>query len=101
MQITMKLLKSQQAVMRLLNHYRGPIDGLWGPESIASKKAWESERSFEPGIPSNGLPFSDRGPFPKGVYMTRDGLNVYSKEKDVESLVNPVVLAAEAAEDDL
>jgi hypothetical protein len=86
MQILNSKLRMQQCVLNLLNFYRAPIDGLWGPESIQAKKRFELDPKFEPAIPSHGMPFSDKGPFPKGLYMTREGLTIAGREEEVKSL---------------
>jgi hypothetical protein len=86
MQILNSQLRMQQCVLTLLNFYRAPIDGLWGPESIQAKKRFEQDASFSPAIPSHGMPFSDKGPFPKRVYMTREGLTVSGREEEIKEL---------------
>lgn len=67
MQITKPELARQQLVMKFLKFYKHKIDGIWGPESIAAKQAWESQRSFIPAYPNQGMPFGARDTLPKGV----------------------------------
>ena len=55
--------------MQLRGFYNGKIDGIWSDKTIAAKKKWENDRSFAPALPNNGLPFGDRGPYPKGVWI--------------------------------
>lgn len=67
MQTKPEQLKRQQEIMEHLGFYRHKCDGIWGPASIEAKKKWERDRSFIPGLPSNGLPLGDRDRMPNGV----------------------------------
>jgi len=67
MQIKSEHLLRQQLVLKFLNYYKGKLDGIWGPTSIAAKKAFESTRDFAPAYPNNGLPFGDKDVLPKGM----------------------------------
>lgn len=67
-------LKRQQLIMNCLGFYNGKFDGIWGPKSIDAKKRFESSSKFLPAIPTNGMPFAGRGPFPNGISAGRDGL---------------------------
>lgn len=89
MQTTTKQIKYQQAVLRLFGYYKGPIDGLWGGETIQAKKTFESKPDFAPAIPNNGLPFGDKSPLPRGCMMVKQCLTVIDKAAEVEQLVNP------------
>lgn len=60
-------LKQQQSVLKALGFYFGPIDGIWGPESIKAKQKMEASPSFVPGIPNNGMPFAGHPPYPAGI----------------------------------
>lgn len=72
MQVKEEQLKRQQAIMKALGFYHAVPDGVWGPDSIKAKKKWESDaKSFIPGIPNDGLPFSSDGPFPAGMTYDR------------------------------
>lgn len=94
MQIGSEQLKSQQQVLKALNLYSGKIDGIWGPDTIAAKIKWERSGKFAPGIPNNGFPLPDRGPFPSGVRRNSNGtltcLELDLKPAEVEQ---PVVRA--------
>lgn len=74
MQTGTEQLKAQQDIMFAKGFYRGAIDGIWGPKTIEAKQKWEVSGKFNPGIPNNGLPIPERGPFPAGVRRTRTGL---------------------------
>lgn len=67
MQHEKKQLIRQQEIMRGMGFYYGVIDGIWGPKSIEAKKRYESDATFTPGIPNNGMPFGSRPPYPRGV----------------------------------
>tara|TARA_B100000700_G_scaffold88627_1_gene99970 strand:- start:85097 stop:85597 length:501 start_codon:yes stop_codon:yes gene_type:complete len=71
MQTRKPQLQRQQVIMAKLGFYRHRCDGIWGPESIAAKRKWEADRSFIPALPNNGLPFGERDPFPKGIFVKR------------------------------
>lgn len=74
MQVDEIKLKRQQEVLKALGFYAGTVDGLWGPASITAKKEFEKLATFKPGVPSNGLPFADRGPYPVGISLDDEGL---------------------------
>ena len=61
-------LRRQQAVLAHLNFYRGKLDGVWGPESINAKKAFETSGTFTGGIPNQGLPFNPNAQLPSILY---------------------------------
>lgn len=65
-----------QIIMTFLGYYEGNCDGVWGPKSIAAKRVWEFDDSFEPAVPSNGLPFTGRDRLPKGLVYMRKGLEI-------------------------
>jgi len=67
MQIKKTQLQRQQVIMSKLGFYKSACEGIWGPEAIAAKSAWERDPSFIPGLPTNGLPLGDRDPLPQGV----------------------------------
>jgi hypothetical protein len=69
MQIKKEQLKLQQMIMSALGFYRNTCDGIWGPASIASKRKWEMDKSFIPGLPNSGLPLSEDSLYPKGVTL--------------------------------
>ena len=71
MQTRKPQLQRQQVIMAKLGFYRHRCDGIWGPESIVAKRKWEADRSFIPALPNNGLPFGERDPFPKGIFVKR------------------------------
>lgn len=64
MQVTKEQIQRQQEILSVLGFYHGKFDGIWGPKTIEAKKRYEGDAKFVPGIPNNGLPFGDRGPFP-------------------------------------
>ena len=72
MQTGKEQLARQQLIMKLRGFYSGAIDGIWGPQSIDAKKKWElSGSKFTPGLPNQGLPFDNKGPYPKGIRLDR------------------------------
>ena len=73
MQTGSEQLREQQRIMNAKKFYYGKLDGIWGPKTIAAKQKWEVSGQFSPGIPNNGFPLPDRGPFPKGVKRLQDG----------------------------
>ncbi len=75
----------QQLVLTRLGHYHGPIDGIWGPDSITAKKEFEGSGRFNPGIPNNGLPFASFGPLPLGLYMNQGMLIIQDQEDEIEA----------------
>ncbi len=82
-------LKRQQLILKQLGFYRGAVDGIWGPATIAAKKAMERS-GFAPGIPNGGLPFSVSAKLPKGLSFGSDGLlNLlgFDPNKEVEKPV--------------
>lgn len=74
MQTQPEQLKRQQAIMKKFGFYNGKIDGIWGPSSIAAKKAFEASPDFKPGYPNNGMPFKGTGPYPKGIRIGAKGM---------------------------
>ncbi len=115
MQYEINQLKRQQLIMSCLGFYTGAIDGLWGPKSIDGKKRFEGSPKYLPALPSNGMPFASRAPFPNGISIGRDGLlyhdaiaGVLAKEQhqpsqakastaNLPSIITPVVPDAAAA----
>ena len=71
-----RFYQKQQLIMTMLGYYDGVCDGVWGPKCIAAKAKWETEDSFEPAVPSNGLPFVGRGKLPRGMNYTHKGLDI-------------------------
>lgn len=88
-QSTLPQIVRQQVILKLFSFYKGPIDGIWGPECIEAKKAFENSREkFRPGIPNNGLPFGNERPYPLGIYRNSltgllecDGIEKYASEE--------------------
>lgn len=62
-----RILQRQQMVLKHLGYYHGKCDGIWGPDTIAAKRAFELSGNFNPGYPNNGLPFNQEGPYPIGI----------------------------------
>lgn len=58
----------QQEILAALGFYKGKVDGIWGPSSTAAMKQFEADPTFLPGIPNHGMPLSDTGPHPAGIY---------------------------------
>lgn len=95
MQIKKPQLQRQQVIMAKLGFYKGVCEGIWGPESIAAKSTWETDPSYIPALPSNGLPLGDRDPLPKGVSfdkntrlfvlqgLTEEEIEKYTKPRNV------------------
>lgn len=85
-------IERQQLILYVKGFYHGKIDGIWSTKTIEAKKKWEATgRGFTPGLPNNGLPFDNRGPYPKGVTLGSDGLltcleveEYFALEKDSE-----------------
>lgn len=77
MQVTQPQLQRQQLILQVLGFYHGKLDGIWGPESIEAKKRFEAQSSFRPGIPNNGMPFSDRPPYPAGMTVDHRSMLLY------------------------
>ncbi|AQT28649.1 putative lysozyme [Erwinia phage vB_EamM_Yoloswag] len=71
-----KFYQKQQLIMTMLGYYDGVCDGAWGPKCVAAKAKWELDDSFEPAVPSNGLPFVGRGKLPKGMNYSYQGLDI-------------------------
>lgn len=71
MQTKPEQLLRQQMILRHLGHYRGKLDGIWGPMTIEAKQRFERDRKFAPAFPNNGLPFGDRDTYPKGISYNR------------------------------
>lgn len=74
MQINKQQLQRQQIVLTHLGHYKHKCDGIWGPESIKAKIAFEHTREFVPALPTRGLPFAEKVKYPKGIRMGADKL---------------------------
>lgn len=85
MQIKKEQLQRQQKIMKHLGFYRHSCDGIWGPESIAAKKSWESDPVFVPALPNGGLPFADRDPTPKGVSYSRTDRMFFIEGADLDT----------------
>ena len=73
MQIGTEQLKRQQQILQLKGLYNGQLDGIWGPKTIEAMKKWEA-KGFAPGLPQNGMPLANKGPWPKGIRKGSDGL---------------------------
>lgn len=74
-----------QVIMTFLGWYDGVCDGVWGPKCIAAKRQWEFDDSFEPAVPSNGLPFTGRDRLPKGLtYMRGKNLEIVCMKMSAE-----------------
>ena len=69
MQVEKNQIIRQQEILGVLGFYFGKFDGVWGPKSIEAKKKFEASPTFVPGIPNNGLPFGDRGPYPAMITL--------------------------------
>lgn len=74
MQTGSKQIERQQLILQVLGFYNGKLDGIWGPKTVEAKKAFERSTKFNPGIPNNGLPFPNMGPYPRGIRMEASGL---------------------------
>lgn len=84
MQVLDHQMKRQQVVLKLLGYYNGPIDGVWGPDTIKAKKNFEHSGKFHPCMPNSGLPFAAKGPYPNGLYINGQGLlSIAGKEEDI------------------
>lgn len=68
-----QLLRQQQILM-VKGFYNGALDGIWSTKTIAAKKAYERSGKFSPGLPNGGLPWSNSGPYPKGITRNSEGL---------------------------
>ena len=73
MQIGSDQLLRQQLILQLKGFYSGALDGIWGPKTIEAMSNWE-RKGFAPGLPSNGLPLANKGPWPAGIRKGSDGL---------------------------
>lgn len=71
-----KFYQKIQVIMTMMDLYDGACDGVWGPKCIAAKAKWELMDEFEPGVPSNGLPFNGRGKLPAGLMYAHKGLDI-------------------------
>lgn len=71
MQLGTEKHKAQQQMLKAKGFYSGKIDGIWGPSTIEAMVRFERSKSFAPAVPSNGMPFPERGPFPKGVILIK------------------------------
>ena len=97
MQVGNEKLMAQQKMLKAKGFYSGKVDGIWGPSTISAMIRFERSKSFAPAIPNNGLPLSDRGPFPKGVVLMK-GI-VWCPEMDMaEQQVVSVVEQTQATE---
>ncbi|QYW03823.1 hypothetical protein pEaSNUABM46_00180 [Erwinia phage pEa_SNUABM_46] len=79
-----KFYQKLQVIMTMLDLYDGACDGVWGPKCIAAKRKWELMDEFEPGVPSNGLPFNGRGKLPQGFMYAHKGLDILWVKWDQE-----------------
>ena len=80
-----------QIIMTYLGFYDGACDGVWGPKCIAAKRKWEFDDSFEPAVPSNGLPFTGRDRLPKGLIYMHKGLHIKClkmTKEDIEKILS-------------
>jgi len=75
MQVAPRKLLRQQVILKGLGFYSGPLDGIWGPQSIEAMSRFERRLElYRPARPVNGMPFADNGPYPKGIYLVENGL---------------------------
>lgn len=72
--INKKNLIREQQILQKKGFYKGELDGIWGPSTIAAKKEYESSSDFLPGIPNKGLPLKKSPPYPKDIYVDSEGL---------------------------
>ena len=80
MQTSIEQLVRQQLILRELGFYIGPIDGVWGPDSIQAMQNFERRLElFKPSRPVNGMPLGDDSPHPRGIYPVGRGLLSHSK----------------------
>lgn len=79
-----KFYQKIQVIMTMLGLYDGQCDGVWGPKCIEAKRKWELMDEFEPGVPSNGLPFNGRGKLPKGMNYAFKDLDIIWDQWDQE-----------------
>lgn len=80
-----------QVIMTFLGFYDGACDGVWGPKCIAAKRKWEFDDSFEPAVPSNGLPFTGKDRLPKGLIYLHRGLHIKClkmTKEDIEKILS-------------
>lgn len=102
MQVEKNQIQRQQEILAVLGFYFGDFDGVWGPKTIEAKKKFEASPSFVPGIPNNGLPFGDRGPYPAMITINHATGLLHHPKLD-EKPEAPVVLskpeAVDSAED--
>jgi hypothetical protein len=90
MQLGKKQLQRQQVILAHLGFYKHKCDGIWGPDSIAAKRKFESSPSFIPALPNNGLPFGEKEKYPKGIRIGADRLLTYTDPKGkVENNLTP------------
>lgn len=86
MQVKKEQLERQQQILTALGYYHHKVDGIWGPRSIEAKKRFEALPAFCPGIPRNGMPFGDKGPYPPHITMDyATGLLDHPKRLEVAS----------------
>jgi peptidoglycan hydrolase-like protein with peptidoglycan-binding domain len=83
MQIALNQLLRQQVILKGLGFYNGPLDGIWGPQSIEAMKRFERKLDlFRPSRPTNGMPFDSVGPYPKGFSIDKDTLLIHHMSVD-------------------
>lgn len=102
MQTGTEQIRAQQEIMKAFGFYNGKLDGVWGPMTVEAKKKWELSGKFAPGLPNFGLPLSNRGPYPRGVYLDKDsGLltcaELEQAKKQKASVKTPVKVEVPAA----
>jgi hypothetical protein len=91
---TEQLLR-QQLILKLKGFYNGKLDGIWSAMTIEAKRRWENQgRPFTPGLPNNGLPFANFGPYPAGIRIGKDKLLTCA---EVDQYLSEEVAKAEAA----
>ncbi len=66
-------LLRQQMILKELGYYTGPLDGVWGPQSIEAMRRFENRVSdFRPARQTGGLPFSAESRLPKGMWWEKE-----------------------------
>ncbi len=79
MQVAPRKVLRQQVILKGLGFYSGPLDGIWGPQSIEAMSKFERRLDmYRPARPVNGMPFAAEGPYPKGIYLVENGLLYHS-----------------------
>jgi hypothetical protein len=90
-------LKRQQEILKVLGFYKGKLDGIWGPKSIAAMKDFEASAAFKPCIPNHGMPLSYEGRLPSGITKGLDRRVELLYHPLLETLVEPTPTPAPKA----